>query len=55
MKILSTIVALCFTTFLFAQQNNEKVRVNQLFNFDWKFKAGERTSVSAISILYDIN
>jgi len=41
MKISSTIIALCFATFLFAQNNNEHVRVNQLFNFGWKFKVGE--------------
>lgn len=41
MKILSTLLAICFTTFLFAQSNNEQVRVNQLFNFGWKFKIGD--------------
>ncbi|MGF2413213.1 glycoside hydrolase family 2 TIM barrel-domain containing protein [Ferruginibacter sp.] len=41
MKILSAIIAICFATVVFAQQNNESVRINQLFNFDWKFKAGD--------------
>ncbi|MBA4318233.1 MAG: beta-galactosidase [Flavobacterium sp.] len=40
-RILSIIIGLCFTTLLFAQNNKENVRINQLFNFDWKFKAGE--------------
>lgn len=40
-RILLIIIAFCCTTFLFAQNNNEQVRVNQLFNFDWKFKAGD--------------
>lgn len=40
MKILSALIAICFTTTLFAQNNND-VRVNQLFNFGWKFKAGD--------------
>lgn len=40
-KILSTIITLFYTSFLFAQNNNEQVRINQLFNFGWKFKAGE--------------
>lgn len=44
MKILSffvTVVSFCFSTLLFAQSNNEQVRVNQLFNFGWKFNAGD--------------
>ncbi|QNA42661.1 glycoside hydrolase family 2 TIM barrel-domain containing protein [Lacibacter sediminis] len=48
-KILSTIVALCFTSFLFAQQSNEQIRVNQLFNFGWKFKAGDIPNAQSIS------
>lgn len=39
--ILATITAICYTTLLFAQNNNEQGRINQLFNFGWKFKAGE--------------
>lgn len=38
---MSIIIAFCCTTFLFAQNKNENVRINQLFNFGWKFKAGE--------------
>ncbi|MDP4270967.1 MAG: glycoside hydrolase family 2 TIM barrel-domain containing protein [Bacteroidota bacterium] len=41
MRILSIMIGICYTTFLFAQKNNENVRINQLFNFGWKFKAGE--------------
>ncbi|WP_448702534.1 glycoside hydrolase family 2 TIM barrel-domain containing protein [Mucilaginibacter sp. AW1-3] len=39
--ILSTTIALCYITLLFAQNPDEHVRINQLFNFGWKFKAGE--------------
>lgn len=41
MKILPIIIGICYTTFLFAQSSNENIRINQLFNFGWKFKAGE--------------
>jgi beta-galactosidase len=41
-RILSTIIAFCFATFLFAQNNHEPVRVNQLFNFGWKFHLGDK-------------
>jgi beta-galactosidase len=51
MKIVTTIIAISCTTFLFAQQNNEQVRVNQLFNFGWKFKAGDVPD--AKNITYD--
>jgi beta-galactosidase len=40
-RILSIITAIFCTTFLFAQNGNENIRINQLFNFGWKFKAGE--------------
>ncbi|WP_460550603.1 glycoside hydrolase family 2 TIM barrel-domain containing protein [Ferruginibacter profundus] len=40
-RILLTIIAICFATLLSAQNNNEAIRINQLFNFGWKFKAGE--------------
>ncbi|WP_316765755.1 glycoside hydrolase family 2 TIM barrel-domain containing protein [Pedobacter frigiditerrae] len=30
-----------FSTSLLAQNNTDQIRVNQLFNFDWKFKAGD--------------
>ncbi|MGE4434304.1 MAG: glycoside hydrolase family 2 TIM barrel-domain containing protein [Bacteroidales bacterium] len=41
MRILSMIIGICFTTFLFAQNNNDGIRTKHLFNFDWKFKAGD--------------
>lgn len=41
MRIVSTIIAICFAISLFAQNGNDNVRINQLFNFGWKFKAGE--------------
>lgn len=44
MRILSIIIGICYTTFLFAQSSNENIRINQLFNFGWKFKAGEVTN-----------
>lgn len=37
-----TIIAICFATLLFAQNNQEPVRVNQLFNFGWKFQLGDK-------------
>lgn len=40
-RILSIIIAIFCTTLLFAQNGNENVRINQLFNFGWKFKAGD--------------
>lgn len=49
MKLLSTIIAFCFTTILFGQNNNQPVRVNQLFNFGWKFKAGDISNAQQIS------
>ncbi len=49
MKILSTIIAIFFTAFLFAQNNNDQVRINQLFNFGWKFKAGDIPNAQSIS------
>lgn len=48
-KFFLTIIALCSTSFLFAQQNNQPVRVNQLFNFGWKFKAGDISNAQQIS------
>lgn len=43
-RILSIITAIFCTTFLFAQNSNENIRINHLFNFGWKFKAGEITN-----------
>jgi len=36
-----TFIAVFYTTILFAQSNTENIRVSQLFNFGWKFKAGD--------------
>lgn len=41
MRIFSTIIAICCTSFVCAQSSKVEVRVNQLFNFSWKFKAGD--------------
>jgi beta-galactosidase len=41
LRIWSTIIAICCTTFVFAQSSNENIRINQLFNFGWKFKMGD--------------
>ena len=49
MKVLSIIIGLCFTAILFAQNTNENVRINQLFNFGWKFKAGELSNAQALT------
>ncbi|MEJ8819380.1 glycoside hydrolase family 2 TIM barrel-domain containing protein [Lacibacter sp. H407] len=49
MKLLSTIIAFCFATILFGQNNNAPVRINQLFNFGWKFKAGDISNAQQIS------
>jgi len=40
-KILPIFIAVFYTTLLFGQAKNDNVRINQLFNFGWKFKAGE--------------
>ena len=44
MRILLIIIGLFCITPLFAQHNNEHIRINQLFNFGWKFKWGEVTN-----------
>lgn len=41
LKISSAIIAICFPAFLLAQPGNDNIRINQLFNFGWKFKAGD--------------
>ncbi len=48
-KISSTIIAICFATLLFGRNNNEPVRINQLFNFGWKFKAGDVPNASNLT------
>ena len=40
-RLYPVIIGIFFTTFLFSQSSEENIRINQLFNFDWKFKAGE--------------
>ncbi len=47
MRILSIVIGICYTAFLFAQSSNENIRINQLFNFGWKFKAGEVTNAQS--------
>lgn len=43
MKTIATLILVCifYTTSLFGQNNNNNVRISQLFNFGWKFKAGD--------------
>lgn len=41
MRILTIIIGLICTASLFAEGSNDPVRIDQLFNFGWKFKAGE--------------
>jgi beta-galactosidase len=41
MRILAIIIAICHTTSIFAQSSKDNVRINQLFNFGWKFQAGD--------------
>lgn len=48
-KILSIIIGIFCTTFLFAQDKNEPIRIQQLFNFDWKFKAGEIPNAESLT------
>ena len=43
------IITICGTTSLFAQSSKENVRINQLFNFDWKFKAGDISNAQSQS------
>lgn len=38
-----------YTTPLFAQSDNKNVRINQLFNFDWKFKAGDISNAQNVN------
>lgn len=51
MKFKSTIAALIvvglfYTTSLLAQNNSNQVRLSQLFNFGWKFKAGDMSDAA---------
>lgn len=47
--LLIAVIGLFYTASLFAQQDNEQVRINQLFNFDWKFKWGEVTNAQDVT------
>ena len=49
MRILLIIIGLFCITPLFAQHNNEHIRINQLFNFGWKFKWGEVTNAQDVT------
>ncbi len=40
-NLLASILGICCTTSVLAQNQNEPVRITQPFNFGWKFKAGE--------------
>lgn len=51
-KILVILFTVFYTTSLFSQQKKQ-VRINQLFNFNWKFKAGE--TKDAQNIAFDDN
>lgn len=42
-------LALCFSICLYAQNSTDKIRINQLFNFDWKFKAGDIPNAKEVS------
>lgn len=43
MKKITALLLVCifYTTSLFGQNNGDNVRISQLFNFGWKFKAGD--------------
>lgn len=41
MRIKSLIMGLAVSVIVFANESTDNVRINKLFNFDWKFKAGE--------------
>lgn len=47
------LIAVFYSTPLFSQSNGENVRINKLFNFGWKFKAGE--IVNAEQLAFDDN
>jgi beta-galactosidase len=48
-KILVIILAICHTTILCAQNKKDDVRINQLFNFGWKFKAGDASNAQNLT------
>ncbi|MEZ0540520.1 glycoside hydrolase family 2 TIM barrel-domain containing protein [Fibrella arboris] len=49
LKILLLVVAICLTTTAFTQTPKEGSRINQLFNFSWKFKAGDVPNAQTIA------
>ncbi|MCX8526264.1 DUF4982 domain-containing protein [Chryseobacterium formosus] len=51
MKTIATLILVCifYTTSLFGQNNTNNVRISQLFNFGWKFKAGDMPDAQNIS------
>ena len=48
-KVLFFIVGIFFSTTLFAQTKPDNIRINQLFNFGWKFKPGDIPNAQDIS------
>lgn len=49
MRVLLIIIGIFYTTSLWAQHSKEEVRINQLFNFGWKFKWGEVTNAHQLA------
>ena len=49
MRILAILLAICHATTLFAQGSREGVRINQLFNFGWKFQAGDVSNAQTLA------
>ncbi len=50
-KNINIFITLFYTTFVFAKKSNEQIRINQLFNFNWKFQLGD--DANAQNINYD--
>ncbi len=48
-NLVITILLFCIGIFAAAQDNNAGIRIMQLFNFDWKFKAGDIENAQAIN------
>lgn len=49
MRVLLIVIGILYTTSLSAQHSNESVRINQLFNFNWKYKWGEVTNAHQLT------
>ncbi|QNH64155.1 glycoside hydrolase family 2 TIM barrel-domain containing protein [Hymenobacter sediminicola] len=47
--LLSILISACCATSLSAQGNKESIRINQLFNFGWKFKAGDVSNAQLLT------